>query len=187
MISSAARKGPLYYKCEQKRLELIAEKRKQEAILRAIEAQIIVDQAVASAELKTKMAAVASTPVNQVPDELLNASNYNRKYPTVSEIMSRVSQEFNISINDILSERRSHDIIFARHAVFWLCRECTPLSLLQIGSLTGKRDHTTILNGINKTKERINQSMEIDEFSTEKCLRLRDKLSVPPPKPYWGA
>lgn len=130
-----------------------------------------------------KPVVVKPPPPNQVPDELMNARKYVRKYPLVSEIMALVAHEFRIPVHDILSERRTNDIIFARHAVFWLCRECTPLSLLQIGSLTGNRDHTTVLNGIQKTRQRIEQR----HYIAEKCLRLRDELSGPTPAPYWGA
>lgn len=127
--------------------------------------------------------AVKPPPPNQVPDELMNARTYVRKYPLVTEIMKQVAYNTGVSVADILSERRTNEIIFARHAVFWLTRETTPLSLLQIGSLTGKRDHTTVLNGIHKTAQRIAMGHPIAEM----CLRLRDELSGPSPAPYWGA
>lgn len=123
--------------------------------------------------------------VNNTPDELMNARRYVRKYPTTTEIIEAASRRFGIPAHDIMSQRRTNEIIFARHAIYWLCRECTPMSLLQIGHLLGKRDHTTILHGIRQTEDRIaaNNPSEV----AYNCLVLRDELKGPAPKPYWGA
>lgn len=122
---------------------------------------------------------------NETPDDLLNARRYVRKYPTTAEIIQSTSLRFGIPAHDIMSQRKTNEIIFARHAVYWLCRECTPMSLLQIGFALGKRDHTTIIHGIKKTEERI--ATRCPEDVARFCLILRDQLQGPQPAPFWGS
>lgn len=122
---------------------------------------------------------------NAIPDELLNARQYQRKYPTTVEIIRATAQQFGIPAHDIMSQRRTNDIVHARHAIYWLCRECTPMSLLQIGHQLGKRDHTTILNGIKKTDIRIAERNPIKVVNN--CLYLREELLGPKPAPFWGS
>ena len=43
----------------------------------------------------------------------------------------------------------------------YLCRELTDASLSDIGKLLGKKDHTTIMNGINKITDRIKNEEEL--------------------------
>ena len=38
----------------------------------------------------------------------------------------------------------------------YVCRELTDTSLTNIGRLLGKKDHTTVIHGINKITEEIN-------------------------------
>ena len=123
--------------------------------------------------------------INRTPDELLNCRPYVRKYPTVSEIVAAVSERFGVSVSDIMSMRRSQDVIYARHACYWLVREVTPLSLLQIARFMEKKDHSTIIHGIEMTEKRIATHFPVDV--ADNCLALRDILKGPQLKPYWGA
>ncbi len=122
--------------------------------------------------------------INRTPDELLNCRPYVRKYPTVNEIVAAVSDRFGVSVSDIMSMRRSQDVIYARHACYWLVREVTPMSLLQIARFMDKKDHSTIIHGIEMTQKRIATRFPIDV--ADNCLALRDILNGPQLKPYWG-
>jgi Bacterial dnaA protein helix-turn-helix len=122
--------------------------------------------------------------INRTPDELLNCRPYVRKYPTVNEIVAAVSDRFGVSVSDIMSMRRTNEIIFARHACYWLVREVTPLSLLQIARFMDKKDHSTIIHGIEMTEKRIAARFPVDV--ADNCLSLRDTLNGPQMKPYWG-
>lgn len=122
---------------------------------------------------------------NRTPDELLNCRPYVRKYPTVNQIVAAVSERFGVSVNDIMSMRRTNEIIYARHACYWLVREVTPLSLLQIARFMDKKDHSTIIHGIEMTTKRVETRFPVDV--ADNCLALRDLMKGPQLKPYWGA
>lgn len=65
-------------------------------------------------------------------------------------IVQIVADHFGITSKDILSQSRSSNINYARQIVMYLCRQMTPLSLKDIGSLLGGRDHSTIKHGADK-------------------------------------
>ena len=69
-------------------------------------------------------------------------------------IVQAVADAFNISTNDIISQRRHQSIMGARFAAYWLARELTSYSLPKIGEIMGRRDHTTIMHGITKCERR---------------------------------
>lgn len=79
----------------------------------------------------------------------INAANLilaklHENVSSFSLIIQRISRVTGIKAIDILSDRRSQPIVFARQAVmYWCCRR-TLLSLSQIG-LHLNRDHTTII------------------------------------------
>lgn len=122
---------------------------------------------------------------NRIPDELLNCRPYVQKYPPVMELVNAVSVRFGVPVKDILSERRSSEIIHARHACFWLIRQVTPMSLLRIAHFMGKKDHSTVINGVEATEKRI--ATNFPEEVAQNCLILRDLFNGPTLKPYWGA
>ena len=49
-----------------------------------------------------------------------------------------------------------------RQIVMYLCRELTNTSLKNIGKILGKKDHSTVLHGVNKVTEeiKINDSLK---------------------------
>lgn len=176
MFSSAARRGPLFYKCEQKRLELLAEQRKQEAIQRALESKIILEQVAVAPEPKPKPEQVDLRPV------LYFRESYSRKRK-IEEIVRIVANQFSVSEMALLSQRRTKNVITARHVLYWLCREVTPYSLPEIGRRLDGRDHTTILHGIRKIDGLILNGDPI----AEQCYALRKLWDAPRDNTYWGA
>ncbi|HMW46227.1 MAG TPA: helix-turn-helix domain-containing protein, partial [Solirubrobacterales bacterium] len=57
--------------------------------------------------------------------------------------------------------RRDRNTATARHVAIYLTREITSLSLPQIGGLYGDRDHTTVLNSIERVEQAVGQDAEI--------------------------
>lgn len=72
-------------------------------------------------------------------------------------IIKTVSEHMNISADDIRSKKRSQDIATARQVVMYLCREYTVLALKSIGNAVGGKDHATVLNGIKRVEEKMNE------------------------------
>ena len=173
MYGSAARKGPLYYKTEIKRLEQIVEQRRREAEQREKEVELI-------------KAAVANAPQPKAKAEPATIIHYhnsnNRKYK-IAEMVRIVANYFSVSEMELLGARRTKNITEARHVLYWLCRELTPYSLPEIGRRLDGRDHTTILHGIRKIDDMIRNGHPI----TEKCYALRKLWDAPTENYYWCA
>lgn len=86
---------------------------------------------------------------------------------TPSLIINVVAEHFGVSIDDIVSKKRNKEIALPRQVYMYLCRELTDVSLDSIGSNVGGRDHTTVMHGVDKIKEDINNNEE-----------LRNKISI---------
>ncbi len=67
----------------------------------------------------------------------------------VESIINEVAKTYNVSVSDILSNRRTASLVLARQVAMYIARETTDLSFKQIGESFGK-DHTTVLYNVNK-------------------------------------
>lgn len=70
--------------------------------------------------------------------------------PSVRSIALVTGKEFNIGYEDIISSSRACDTVKARFRAIWVMRAICGHSLTAIGGHFGNRDHTTVLNAINK-------------------------------------
>ncbi len=76
-----------------------------------------------------------------------------RSLTTISppqEIISAYCQMAGIEEGDIIGDTKPRDLADNRHAIMYALRAHTGLSLKEIGSRLGGRDHTTVLHGANK-------------------------------------
>ena len=71
---------------------------------------------------------------------------------SVEKIISEVARSYNVSENDILSNRRTANLVLARKVAMYITREITDLSFKAIGEAFGK-DHTTVLYGVQTIEE----------------------------------
>lgn len=71
----------------------------------------------------------------------------------VSSIQRAVATHFNIRLSDLLSATRERRIVQPRQIAMFLTREILGTSLEEIARSFGKRDHTTIMNAIEKIED----------------------------------
>lgn len=76
-------------------------------------------------------------------------------------IINVVSEHFAVNPDDITSKKRNSEFVIPRQVVMYLCRELTETSLTNIGKMLGKKDHTTIIHGVNKIAEEIISNEEL--------------------------
>ena len=76
--------------------------------------------------------------------------------PQVSFIISQISARMGVSVNDILSQRRTSECVQARHVAIYLAKVMTTRSLPEIGRRFAGRDHTTILHATRKIQFLVN-------------------------------
>ena len=76
-----------------------------------------------------------------------------KKNLSIEKIKIVVAEYYNISPNELSSKIRTSKITMARHIAMYLSRTLLTSSLSQIGNEFGGRDHTTVINGIEKVEK----------------------------------
>lgn len=78
-------------------------------------------------------------------------------------ILRGVSEYYNIDEDDITSKKRNAEIVLPRQIFMYLCREMTDTTLQGVAALLGKKDHSTVLYGVNKISDEIKMNKELRE------------------------
>jgi len=73
-------------------------------------------------------------------------------------IIKLVAEHFNITPADIISQKRNKELVYPRQIVMYLCRTMLDIPLQQVGIFLGKRDHSTVISGVNKIKKALDTS-----------------------------
>lgn len=90
-------------------------------------------------------------------------------------IKQTTCEYFGVSVNDVVSARRTKDVVNPRHVAMFLCKELTPYSLPAIGRAFGGRDHTTVLHALR----RINRLLiKRDPIITAAVPKIRARLEA---------
>lgn len=71
----------------------------------------------------------------------------------IEEIQRIVARHYNVSKQDLLSNRRTRTIVKPRQVAMYLAKMMTPRSLPEIGRRFGGRDHTTVLHAVRKIED----------------------------------
>ena len=96
-----------------------------------------------------------------------------QKEITPELIINVVSEHFGVKPEDIISKKRTADLALTRQIVMYLCREYTDLSYQNIAKILNKKDHTTIIHGVNT----IADGIKTDEDLNNKIDIIKKKLS----------
>jgi chromosomal replication initiator protein len=84
----------------------------------------------------------------------------NAGAPSVEQIKGVVADSFGLSQESLVGSSRAATPLRARQLAIYLTRDCTDLSLPQIGRAFGGRDHATVLSSIRRTEQRASQDPE---------------------------
>lgn len=101
-------------------------------------------------------------------------SNPDDNEITVSLIMSQCAVYFGLTIEQMGSSERSHNVVEARQIAMYLCRELTDLSLPKIGQAFG-RDHTTVMHANKKISKLMKEKRETFNHVSELTNRIKQK------------
>ncbi len=80
---------------------------------------------------------------------------------TVEEIQRKVSDHFNIRLSDMIGPKRVRTFARPRQMAMYLSKQLTSRSLPEIGRRFGGRDHTTVMHGVRKIEELMQQDSQI--------------------------
>ncbi|MDD5729952.1 MAG: chromosomal replication initiator protein DnaA [Candidatus Omnitrophica bacterium] len=106
--------------------------------------------------------------VKEVLKDLLKES---KKTITIDFIQRCVMEEFSISMQDLKTKRRNKNIVLPRQVAMYLSRELTDLSLPEIGSFFGGKDHTTVLHSYNKIKQEIEKNDDL-KYKVNRIIKV---------------
>ena len=81
------------------------------------------------------------------------------KIVTIDKIQNTVSNFFNISLSEMLSQRRSRPLARPRQIAMYISKKMTTRSLPEIGRRFANRDHTTVIHAV-KTITRLSEKDE---------------------------
>jgi chromosomal replication initiator protein len=79
----------------------------------------------------------------------------------IEDILKIVSRHFKVPRNELLSARRSRDVVRPRQIAMYLAKALTSRSLPEIGRRFGGRDHTTVLHSVRKVEQMMRDDPEL--------------------------
>jgi len=74
-----------------------------------------------------------------------------------------VARQYNVSRADLLSSRRTANVVRPRQVAMYLAKQLTLRSLPEIGRRFGGRDHTTVLHAVRKIENLVNNDTSLAE------------------------
>jgi chromosomal replication initiator protein len=95
-----------------------------------------------------------------------------RAHITPTQVIEIVAKYYNLSVPEMVSPARNKELAQPRQIAMYLIRQETDASLPEIGGLLGGRDHTTILHGVERVKDRL----EAEEQLRREVMSLREQL-----------
>ena len=91
---------------------------------------------------------------------------------TVDDIQKMTASYFSITVDDLISKRRTKAVVRPRHIAMYLAKTMTTRSLPDIGRRFGGRDHSTVIHAVNK----ITETLTSDAVLAEDVEALRRRL-----------
>ena len=93
---------------------------------------------------------------------------------TCDSIQEAVANYYGITVEDLKSPKRNHEITVPRQIAMYLAREMMGLSLTKIGDAFGGRHYTTVMSSIDKVEESIKQSPSLASLLDDIRRMIKD-------------
>jgi chromosomal replication initiator protein len=92
---------------------------------------------------------------------------------TIARIQEAVIQRFGVTLDELVSPRRSQAVAYPRQVAMYLSRELTDASLPLIGKEFGGRDHTTFIHAKDKITKLIREDRSVYNLVQELTARIK--------------
>jgi chromosomal replication initiator protein len=92
---------------------------------------------------------------------------------TIPRIQEAVTERFGVSLEELVSPRRSQSVAYPRQVAMYLSRELTDSSLPKIGREFGNRDHTTVMHATQKITRLIREDRSVYNLVQELTARVK--------------
>jgi chromosomal replication initiator protein len=94
---------------------------------------------------------------------------FDQRKIKIEDIQRVVARRYNVSRSDLLSSRRTANVVRPRQVAMYLAKTMTLRSLPEIGRRFGGRDHTTVLHAVRKIEHLVgNDTALADEIESLK-------------------
>ena len=97
--------------------------------------------------------------VDEFLGHLVNAGEPKRV--RIEDIQRVVARHYNVSRQELVSNRRTRVIVKPRQIAMYLAKTLTPRSFPEIGRRFGGRDHTTVLHAVRKIEDLIGKDTKL--------------------------
>ena len=101
--------------------------------------------------------------IESTKDILKDLLRARERVLSIDVIIKKVCEHFNVRSSDIISSKRSSNIVMPRQVGMYLAKELTQKSYLDIARAFKKQDHTTRIHAVKKIKDLYNIDCEIRE------------------------
>lgn len=81
----------------------------------------------------------------------------------IEDIQRVVARQYNVSRSDLLSSRRTANVVRPRQVAMYLAKTLTLRSLPEIGRRFGGRDHTTVLHAVRKIEALVSKDLTLSD------------------------
>lgn len=102
----------------------------------------------------------------------VSQESIKRKAVNPKEVISHVAEEFELKPADLKGSRRFKEVVVPRQVTMYILRTDFKLPLTNVADLLGGRDHTTIMHGV----ERCAQLLQEDPSLKDRLDAIREKL-----------
>ncbi len=97
----------------------------------------------------------------ELAQEALKHLISNNKKITLIDIKEVVANYYNISVEELVSKKKTKNIAYPRQVAMYVARKLTDSSLPKLGDEFGGRDHSTVLHAYNKIEEDVENNREM--------------------------
>lgn len=140
----------------------------------------ILMQAVAQYELEQRVPTVKSIAdimrkLNKDPHEEAEHIGFEltpRRQASFQDVMEAVSRYYSVSVQDMVGQSRVREILIPRQIAMQLLKKYLRMSFVRIGEVFEGRDHTTVMNAVEKIEER----MQMDPQMLREVRSLEKEL-----------
>lgn len=87
----------------------------------------------------------------------------NRSEITLEDIMTTTAGYFNISMSDLLSNKKNRIYSYPRQLAMYLARKFTNLSFKEIGNSFNHKDHSTVIHALRKVEKGKDEKKDVEK------------------------
>ncbi len=84
-----------------------------------------------------------------------------RSEVTAEQILHTVCEHYGVKTSAVVSRNRSAEFVVPRQVVMYLCRSYLDMPLKEVATLLGRKDHSTVIYGVDKIKSDIHQNEKL--------------------------